>query len=55
LISILLILTGVILAYFDFPEFAQPFHLFFGFSVVCAQVWLLLKFPERNANHNVSG
>ena len=55
LISIVLILSGVILAYFDFPEFAQPFHLFFGFAVVCAQVWLLLKFPERNVNSNVSG
>ncbi len=55
LISIVLILSGIVLAYFDFPEFAQPFHLFFGFAVVCAQVWLLLKFTPRRMNNNVSG
>ena len=53
--SMLLITTGIILAYFNFPEYAQPLHLFFGFSIVCAQVWLLLKFPKKEMNPHVSG
>jgi len=55
LICIALILSGIVLAYLDFPEFAQPFHLFFGFAVLCAQVWLLLKFRRKEANIYVSG
>ncbi len=39
-----LIISGVILAYFNFPSFAQPFHLLFGFCIVCSQFWLFLHF-----------
>jgi len=54
-LSILLVLSGVTLAYFEFPEFAQPFHLLFGFGIVCAQVWLILKFPKAESQVHVSG
>lgn len=42
LLTIFLIITGVILAYLEFPALAQPFHLLVGFSIVCAQFWLIL-------------
>ena len=40
----LLLFSGVILIYLGFPAFAQPFHLLFGFSVICAQFWLCLHY-----------
>ena len=43
LLSVLLILSGVVLVYLGFPAFAQPFHLLFGFSVVCSECWLVLR------------
>lgn len=43
LLSVFLILSGVILVYLGFPAFVQPFHLLFGFSVICAQFWLCLR------------
>lgn len=43
LLSLLLIGTGLILALLHFPAFVQPFHLFFGFLIVCAQYQLFLK------------
>jgi cytochrome c oxidase assembly protein subunit 15 len=39
-----LLFSGIILIYLGFPAFAQPFHLLFGFSVVCAQFWLCLHY-----------
>jgi cytochrome c oxidase assembly protein subunit 15 len=44
LLVFLLIGSGVILSYLHFPAFVQPFHLFFGFSLVCAQYWIVLHF-----------
>lgn len=41
---VFLLLSGIILIYLGFPAFAQPFHLLFGFSVVCAQFWLCLHY-----------
>jgi len=42
LLTILLIFTGIVLAYLGFPAFVQPFHLFMGFSILCVQFWLIL-------------
>ena len=49
-----LILSGVILNYFRFPAFVQPFHLLLGLSIVCSQSWIALhlyyrKNPEMNS------
>ena len=55
LLSIVLVLSGITLAYFEFPEFAQPFHLLFGFGIVCAQIWLILKFSGKESESHVSG
>jgi cytochrome c oxidase assembly protein subunit 15 len=41
-IVFLLVLSGISLVYLGFPAFVQPFHLLFGFSVICAQFWLCL-------------
>lgn len=53
LITLFLIVSGVVLAYFDFPAFMQPFHLLFGLSIVAAQFWLHLHhrtvLAQRNA------
>jgi hypothetical protein len=47
-----LIMSGVILAYLNFPAFAQPFHLLLGFSIVCSQFWLLIhsRFTSSSTN-----
>ena len=51
-LTLFLILSGVILVYFDFPAFIQPFHLVMGFSIVCAQFWLILnhRFSDPSSN-----
>ena len=41
-IVVLLVLSGITLVYLGFPAFVQPFHLLFGFSIICAQFWLCL-------------
>ena len=43
LLSMVLIFTGLVLSWFNFPAFVQPFHLFFGFLIVCTQYHLFLK------------
>lgn len=43
-----LVLSGVMLNYFDFPAAAQPFHLSLGFALICSQFWLLLKGLSQN-------
>ncbi len=42
ILTVFLILSGVLLVYFGFPAFVQPFHLLFGFSIICSEVWLVL-------------
>jgi cytochrome c oxidase assembly protein subunit 15 len=42
LMTIFLGISGAVLVYFDFPALVQPVHLLFGFSIICAQFWLLL-------------
>jgi hypothetical protein len=42
ILTVLLILSGVLLVYFGFPAFVQPFQLLFGFSIICSEVWLVL-------------
>jgi cytochrome c oxidase assembly protein subunit 15 len=51
-LTLFLILSGVILVYFDFPALVQPFHLVLGFSIVCAQFWLILnhRFSDPSSN-----
>jgi cytochrome c oxidase assembly protein subunit 15 len=44
LLVFFLISSGVVLVYFNFPALVQPFHLFLGFSLLCAQFWLILHF-----------
>lgn len=46
--SVLLILSGAILIYFEFPALAQPLHLVLGFAVICSQFWLFLLGLSKN-------
>lgn len=41
-LALVLIISGIVLVNFDFPAFAQPFHLLLGLSIVCAEFWLVL-------------
>lgn len=43
LLAVFMGISGAILIWFDFPALAQPFHLFFGFLIVCAQFHLFLS------------
>jgi cytochrome c oxidase assembly protein subunit 15 len=52
LITLFLIFSGMVLAYFDFPAFMQPFHLLFGLSIVAAQFWLHLHHRSVLAQRN---
>jgi cytochrome c oxidase assembly protein subunit 15 len=47
-IVVLLVLSGVSLVYLRFPAFVQPFHLLFGFSVICSQFWLCMHLFFRS-------
>jgi cytochrome c oxidase assembly protein subunit 15 len=42
LLSLLLIVSGILLNYFQFPAFVQPFHLLFGLSIICCECWIVL-------------
>ena len=51
---IFLVLSGIILIYLRFPAFVQPFHLLFGFSVICSQFWLCLYLFFRSGDHRTA-
>lgn len=54
ILALVLVFSGVILTYFDFPSFVQPFHLLFGYSIVCSQVWLLvLLYPHASRKNTI--
>lgn len=42
ILSLLLIVSGIVLNYFQFPAFVQPFHLLFGLSIICSECWIVL-------------
>jgi cytochrome c oxidase assembly protein subunit 15 len=48
-----LIFTGIVLAYLEFPALVQPFHLALGYSILCAQFWLILY--ARFSIHSTDG
>jgi len=52
LLAFFLVLSGVILVYFELPALVQPFHLVLGFSIVCSQFWLILhrRFSEYSSH-----
>ncbi len=55
LLTLGLMFTGLILVYLGFPAFIQPFHLVFGFAIICSQCWLLMHLHFANLKRNVVG
>jgi cytochrome c oxidase assembly protein subunit 15 len=51
-LAMVLIISGIVLVNFDFPAFAQPFHLLLGLSIICAECWLVLHlfFVKKTMN-----
>ena len=45
-LSLLLLFSGVLLVYVDFPVLVQPIHTVLGFSIVCSQFWLLMHYSR---------
>lgn len=45
-LSFLLLFSGVLLVYVDFPVLVQPIHTVLGFSIVCSQFWLLMHYSR---------
>ncbi|WP_109832300.1 COX15/CtaA family protein [Reichenbachiella versicolor] len=50
---VLEILTGIVMAYFGLPRFAQPIHLLVGVGVFGAQYYLYLMIKERSSDNPV--